>query len=135
MGTSIDIAGSTLIIILNQSQFAELSLTWKATSESEGFNGGAAASYLTTAEGGVSWNRFGGYLHHTWALSPSGVQTLDTKATVNFQRCDLIDACQCSYLALHEVDPLGYLREVTRFEFTALKMIETKETSVFLVQL
>lgn len=106
--------GKILLVTLAQSgSSAGVSFAWESDAEdtSEVIK---AASYVDTPEGRVAWTKFGQQERLTWGLTLDTSVNLQVRAVNDFGRCDLIDPCMCTYFALYEVTPEGYLREATR---------------------
>ena len=96
-----------------------VSFTWE--SDTDGNIGSVkAASYLDTPEGRVSFTKFGQEERLTWGLGVDPSLNLKVHATTDFGRCNLLDPCMCTYFALYEVTPEGYLREATRLAYSQL---------------
>ena len=106
--------GKVLLVTLAQSGSSSgVSFAWESDAEgsSEVIK---AASYVDTPEGRVSWTKFSQQERLTWGLTLDTTVNLKVQAVNDFGRCDLIDPCMCTYFALYEVTPEGYLREATR---------------------
>ena len=106
--------GKLLIVTLSKSSTSSgVSFTWE--SDAEGNTGSVrAASYVDTPEGRVSFSKFGQAERLTFGLGVDPSTNLKIHATTDFGRCNLLDPCMCTYFALYEVTPEGYLREATR---------------------
>ena len=106
--------GQVLIVTLSKSTSSSgVSFAWESDSA---VNPAAprAASYVDTLEGRVSWTKFGQQERMTFGVGVDPSSTLTLHTTTDFGRCNLLDPCQCTYFALYEVTPDGYLREATR---------------------
>ena len=107
--------GKVLLVTLAQAgNLSGVSFTWESDAEEDTSEIIKAASYVDTPEGRVSWTKFGQQERLTWGLTLDTSVSLQVQAVNNFGRCDLIDPCMCTYFALYEVTPEGYLREATR---------------------
>lgn len=106
--------GKVLIVTLSKSVSSSgVSFTWESDAE-DNIGAAKAASYVDTPEGRVSFSKFGRAERLTWGLGVDPSENLKIHATTDFGRCNLLDPCMCTYFALYEVTPEGYLREATR---------------------
>ena len=106
--------GQVLIVTLAKSSSSSVvSFTWEADAP-DSSGSVRAASYVDTPEGRVSWTKFGQQERLTWGLGVDPSNTLEVRASTDFGRCNLLNPCQCTYFALYEVTPDGYLREAAR---------------------
>ena len=107
MGSSVEVKGRTLIVILPGAD-SVLSFTWESLSENEE-KVVVAANYIDTTEGILEWRQRKPSERLTYAVNVQDSAVISWRTTVEPYSCDSEDPCQCFYFGIFEVAPSGSL--------------------------
>ena len=125
VGSTLNFSGSTIIIVLPQSN-SSLSFTWESTpAEVLGKNDSVTmGDYIQMPEGKLTWTP-GRRQEKAWWIIDASAQSVmvEWKTQVDERGCDNCHPCACLSFEAFEIDSNGYLQKIERLVILPLLLI------------